>query len=228
MMSSAVTAQRKKLLERCLAGTVLFNGLPPRDIARIVPLIRERTFRRGERIIAESTHGKDIYIVLSGRVVTYLSDRRKRKIVGYQTAGDVLGEVGFFTGHRSATCECLEDTVVGLLRHRDFHSFVTGNITVAFNIIELLARRLISANREISNLSFKPVLERMSAVLLENANDRGEIALTVTALAERIGANRETASRVVSELQKLNCISRGASGRLTVVNPARLREIAGA
>ena len=68
----------------------------------------------------------------------------------------------------------------------------------------------------------------MSAVLLENANDRSEITMTVTALAERIGANRETTSRAVSELQKLNCISRGVSGRLTVTGPARLREIAGA
>lgn len=221
------TAQRRKMLERCIAGTVLFKGLRPRDISRIVSHIREKTFRRGERIIAESTQGKDIYIVLSGKVVTYLSDRGKRKIVGFQSAGSVLGEVGFFTGRRSATCECLEDTVVGVLRHRDFRDFVTRNSTVAFNIIELLAQRLMNANREISNLSFKPVLERISGALLENADESGEVTLTVTGLAERVGANRETASRILSVLERLHHIRRSSGGRIAILNPEKLRELAG-
>ncbi len=214
---------KNKLLYRYISKSVLFSGLEKKELLEIASLIKQKFYNRGEKIIIESTFGKDIYFIISGKVVVYLGEKNKKKIIDYLQSGNVLGEIGFFTGMRSATCECIEPTVVGVIRFKDFYNLIARNTSIAMNIIKILSKRLLSADHEIKNLVFKPVLARVSQTLLEFLGKDGNVNISITELAEKVGANRETVSRIISLLEKLNYLVRSYNNKIKIINKERIK-----
>jgi CRP/FNR family transcriptional regulator len=204
-----------------ITRSVLFSGLKKSQLTKIVSLVKQRFYSKGDKIITESSYGKDIYFIISGKVVVYLEESSKKKIIDYLSSGNVLGEIGLFTGKRSATCECVEPTIVGIIKYKDFYNLIAKNTNIAMNIIKILVKRLFLADQEIKNLVFKPVLARVCETLIEFLDRNNEIKISVNEISAKVGANRETVSRIISLLEKLNYLTR-FSNKLKVLNKEKL------
>ena len=193
----------------------------------VAALARVRRLSAGEHLIEESAAGEDIFLVLSGRISVSLISGGRRKTINYVRPGEILGEIGFFTGRRSATCICEEPTEVVVIPSSALRQLISCSPAVALNVIGILVRLLRAAETEIERLTFVAVLGRVAAVLLEHADDRGTVGLSITSIAERVGATRETVSREISRLVRIGVVRRTAGRRLQVADPVRLRAVPG-
>ena len=74
------------------------------------------TYKAGEVIFKEGTHGSAVYILSSGKVEVSKLVHGKKIVLGILGAGDMFGEMSYLDpGPRSATVTALEDTVLELL-----------------------------------------------------------------------------------------------------------------
>ncbi len=88
----------------------LLNGLR-KSQARIVALMsRVTTVPAGTRIITAGEKGKEMYVVIDGRLRSSITGEKGRVEVATHARGDVVGEAGLFFEKRTADVDTLEDS----------------------------------------------------------------------------------------------------------------------
>ncbi len=128
---------------REVVGAVpLFTGLSKRDVAHIASLFKERKFAAGETITKEGSGAAAFFVIESGEVAVSV----RGKPVATLAHGDYFGEVALIDeGARSATVTASTDVVCYGLTFWEFRPLVQHNATIAWNLLQTLARRLRSS-----------------------------------------------------------------------------------
>ncbi len=121
----------------------------------------QRLYREGEVIIQEGTSGNDVFMLVeseNGLLVT-----RKGAEVGRITRpGEYFGEMSGLLGEkRTATVRSLGTSLVQRFPGEDLEATLLAYPRLATQIINILAGRLLAANRRIVVLSDKTGVERM-------------------------------------------------------------------
>jgi serine/threonine protein kinase/CRP-like cAMP-binding protein len=116
----ATNGQMEELLQELLADTDPTHGV----VASGTPLLRNlsgeafatlafqaplRVFEEGAKILEQGASGRAMYLIAAGRALVYATNAQQGRVyLSSLTAGDFVGENGFFTGApRSATVEAL-------------------------------------------------------------------------------------------------------------------------
>lgn len=127
-----------------VAAVPLFAGLSAAEVDRIAAMFKEREFQAGETIIKEGIGAAAFYVILSGEVAVSVHG----KPVSTLKRGDYFGEVALIDENaRSATIIATTDVVCHGLTYWEFRPLVQSNATIAWNLLQTLARRLRSAER---------------------------------------------------------------------------------
>jgi len=88
----------------------LLNGLRASQ-ARIVALMgKVISAPAGKRLIQDGTSGKEMYVVIDGRLRTSVEGKDGPIIVNTHERGDVVGEAGLFYATRTANVDVIEDS----------------------------------------------------------------------------------------------------------------------
>ena len=125
-----------------------FAGLEDDEIASIARLFKQREFAAGQTIIKEGVGAAAFFVIESGEVAVSLHGRHVRTL----KAGDYFGEVALIDeGARSATIAAVTDVVCHGLTYWEFRPLVRSNATIAWNLLQTLARRLRSAEQSGEN-----------------------------------------------------------------------------
>jgi phosphoenolpyruvate synthase/pyruvate phosphate dikinase len=120
----------------------LFAGMDRRQGEQIRRLLKERRFANGETVIMEGTGGAAFFIIDSGQA--------KVSSKGVELAtlgpGDYFGEVALIDGGpRSATVTAATDLVCYGLTFWEFRPLVERNGTIAWKLLQALAKQLRAA-----------------------------------------------------------------------------------
>lgn len=128
-----------------IVGAVpLFAGLSAAEVDRIAGMFKEREFQAGETIIKEGVGAAAFFVILSGEAAVSVHG----KPVSTLKRGDYFGEVALIDEDaRSATITAATDVVCHGLTYWEFRPLVQSNATIAWNLLQTLARRLRSAER---------------------------------------------------------------------------------
>jgi CRP-like cAMP-binding protein len=88
-----------------LRDVELFRDLAPAELAKILPLAREETYRKDDVVFRERDAADKLYVVLSGVVEIGRAGRDARPVrLVRLERGEAFGEMGLFDGGaRSAT-----------------------------------------------------------------------------------------------------------------------------
>ena len=123
----------------------LFANMSPRDIAGIAALFKERRFVAGETITKEGAGGAAFFVIESGQATVSVGGRERASLA----EGDYFGEIALIDeGARSATVTANTDLVCYGLTYWEFRPLVQQNATIAWNLLQTLARRLRTAQND--------------------------------------------------------------------------------
>ena len=176
---------------------------------------------------------RGLIVIAEGSVeIRQVSVRGREQVFHGEGAGAALGEGPLFDGGGYiASAVAVEPTRVLLVPRAEVIRVCERHPAVGLAMLETLARRVRHFAGIVSDLAFRPVIERLARYLETAAgpavapDTRIEIGLTQAQLAARLGTVRELVARAFAQLESSGVIARARS-RVTVLDPVRLAALA--
>jgi len=127
-----------------IQNNILFNGVSARVLQKYCATLPVRTYKAGEIIFDEFSKGRDLCLILDGRVRI-----KKQTRFGVESLLAVLHEADFFgelslidTLPRSARAEAMDDCTIAVLAGPTFRELVAESPEFTLNLLSNLAVRL--------------------------------------------------------------------------------------
>jgi len=136
----------------------LVVGLPDNVVQEIAALAEEKTYSRGEAVIAKHQRTTDLFVILDGAVHVYNAVGDK---LAEATPGAVIGEVSLVDdGPRSADAIANGTVQVAMLPGKELRAYMGSHREVGFmmlaNLARVLSMRLRGINTFVEDQSLKP------------------------------------------------------------------------
>ena len=192
-----------------LRGVPYFAELAEEELEWLLEQARTLTLRKNTILMSEGETGESMYIVLSGTIRIFVSDREGHEIVLYlEGPGSYIGEISLLDDEpRTASAITLEKSEVLAISKTAFLACLERNPEVAFLIIRSLAQRLRRSTSAIRSLALDNVYQRLASKLRELSREEDGLRrmprrFSNQELGEMIGASREMVGRIVNELAR--------------------------
>lgn len=192
-----------------IEASLLFGGLPTRQLEDIARISVEKTYQRGESIFFEGDEGLGFYMVGEGRVKIFkVSPGGKEHILHIFGEGEPFGEVPVFYGQPfPASAEALVKTRTIFFPRDRFILLVEANPSIALNMLAVLCMRLRKFASQIESLSLKEVPTRLANYLMYLSEEQGnaevvELEISKGQLASLLGTIPETLSRIFAKMSE--------------------------
>jgi pyruvate,water dikinase len=125
-----------------LRRTQLFGDLTRKEGERVARLFKERKFAKGDTVIMEGSGGAAFFLIDSGQA-TVTARGVELATLG---PGDYFGELALIDGGpRSATVTAASDLACRGITFWEFRPLVEGDGTIAWKLLQALAKRLREA-----------------------------------------------------------------------------------
>jgi CRP/FNR family transcriptional regulator len=122
-----------------LAKVPLLAGLQRRDLEKLARSFRERRFPEGHVITGEGQPGVGFFVIVEGAANVSVGGEQRATL----GPGNAFGEMALIDqGPRSATIVAATDVKCVALSAWEFKPFVEEHPTVAWALLEALAKRL--------------------------------------------------------------------------------------
>lgn len=222
---------RDKIIE-LLRSDPVFAGMQEADAASLAALMTHREYPKGSFIITRNDHTAVMYLLVSGRVkVTVASPEGKELALSYLEAPSYFGEMGAVdAAPRAADVVATSDVEVLTIEARDLAEVFRLQPELAIALLGTLSRRTRELIARLEGMAFHDATHRVMRVLLNVATASYESrgvpvieGLTHYEIATLAGTSRETASRVISNLQRDGVVA--TKGRKIVVDLFSLRDL---
>jgi len=209
-LEAAIAASPASLRE-ALRETILFTELDDEQLDQIAAAGEVQSVQRGVVLFEEGDEPGEFYLVLSGRVaIAQESDDGRESLLAVLGPGELFGEMGFLDGYnRSAQARALEASRVLMVPYGQLRRLYENTPSALWSAVQLLARRLRTTDRALSDTVFLDVMGRTAKRLLEMAGDRDEFEMPLTQeeLASMVGASRERVNKAIHAFEKLGWIT---------------------
>ena len=193
----------------------LFQHMPLQYLRHIAQVAVRYTFSSGELLCSKGDLGTTMFVLLHGQVeVVGVDDEGREVLLNILGEGDVFGELALIDGQgRSADVIALSDGEMLIIRRSDFLPLLERTPQLMWELLLTVTRRLRETDELVLRMAWLSAQQRIAWALLEYARS-GKLPkwLTVNMLAKRCGLARETASRIVSQLQREGVLRRGKEG----------------
>jgi CRP/FNR family transcriptional regulator, dissimilatory nitrate respiration regulator len=193
-------------MEDFIGETMLFKGLPEKQIKELAGILVKHTFKRGQTIFSDGEDATGFYVLGSGRVKIFkLSFEGKEQILHLIGPGEPFGEVPVFAGEKfPASAEAMEDSETVFFPRTTFTELIKKDPQIAMNMLAILSKRLKQFTGLVESLSLKEVPQRLATYLLYLAEDEGkesvDLDIAKGQLASILGTIPETLSRILSKM----------------------------
>jgi CRP/FNR family cyclic AMP-dependent transcriptional regulator len=220
-----------------LADVALFEGLNPKQWARLNEYLYGRVFPASTNIITAEQPGEVVYVILSGAVKVYIDEADgQRVILAISGPGDIVGEMSLVdSAGRSASVVTMETSHMLWMERRAFQHCLDTIPEMNKNLVRILSHKIRLASAQIQALASLDVYGRIARQFLAFAEKYGEpdaddnnilipIRLTQSDLAELVGASRKRVNQVMVSFKRQGLVSVNADGYVTVHNRTGLAD----
>jgi len=187
----------------------LFDGLMPEEIQILRDTSVLRDFAKNTVLIHEGDVADSLYVVESGRVKVYCSDKSgKDFVLNILEDGDYFGELALLDDDkRSASVRATETTKVRIVYKEDFKAILDMHPNITRILNKNLTRRIRKLTNDVKSLALQDVYGRVVKVLTNLAQPAGDDGsmridekLTQQEIADRVGSSREMVARILKDL----------------------------
>jgi CRP/FNR family cyclic AMP-dependent transcriptional regulator len=187
----------------------LFDGLMPEEIQILRDTSVLRDFAKNTVLIHEGDVADSLYVVESGRVKVYCSDKSgKDFVLNILEDGDYFGELALLDDDkRSASVRAMDPTKVRIIYKEDFKAILDLHPNITRILNKNLTRRIRKLTNDVKSLALQDVYGRVVKVLTNLAQPAAEDGsmrihekLTQQEIADRVGSSREMVARILKDL----------------------------
>ncbi|HYB61913.1 MAG TPA: Crp/Fnr family transcriptional regulator [Methylomirabilota bacterium] len=231
-------------VENCLTRPLLqdrvFSNLSRRAVEDLQEISSSATYEKGSVLFTEGEESRGVFVLGNSRVkLSASSPSGKSLILRISEPGEVVGLPSAISGKPyAATAEVLESTQASFIPREAFLEFLRMHGEAALKVAEILSDIYHATYQEVRYLGLtSSAAEKLARFILdlEEAQDRAvgrghgsrrtTLTLTHEEIAERIGASRETVTRVLASFRRKRLVETHGSS-LSVTNRAGLEKIA--
>ena len=217
----------------------IFQDLSAAEVEALGKRVPMRSVAAGTVFYSPEEPSEVLFILKAGRVRIYrLSLEGKAFTTAIIEAGTIFGEMAILgQGMYDSYAEALTPCVLCLMSRDDVKHLLLGDLRIALRITETMGRRLLEAERRLSDFAFKSLPQRLVTLLITLAEreaprfalrapraSRHEVRYTHEQLAEMAGTHRETATKVLNELREQGLIEL-KRGRVVLLDLPALRAL---
>ncbi|WP_425069607.1 cyclic nucleotide-binding domain-containing protein [Reyranella sp.] len=210
----------------------LFAQVGEIDLAAMLTTCFVQTLPAGAALCHQGEKAEFLHIVLSGRVGLFGSAGHDEALVEFFGPGDAfIVPAVVLDAPYLLTARILEEGRILMWPAAAFRAQLRATGSLAFGAVLLLSGYWRTLIGQIKDLKLLSAIERLSAFLLALApRETGPVTVTLPGgrrlVAGRLGITPQSLSRAFAALRPLG-IS-GGGRQVTIVDPGRLREFAGA
>ncbi|MBT5923292.1 MAG: Crp/Fnr family transcriptional regulator [Cellvibrionales bacterium] len=190
-----------------LKSVEIFSGLSDAELAALEESSIRRSYPKNTVIINENDVADSLYVIESGKVKVYCSDKNgKEFIMNTLGGGDYFGELALLDDdRRSASVRTMEKADFCIIYKQDFNQVLDLHPNIAKTLIRNITRRVRALTEKVKSLALQDVYGRVTKVLNSLATERNdefyvEEKLTQQDIADRVGASREMVARILKDL----------------------------
>ncbi len=127
-----------------IQGIPLFSGLDKRELKAVADSLKDRLFDAGSTVVQEGKAGVGFFVIESGTAMVAVGGREVRTL----GPRDHFGEIALIAdAPRTATITATTDLLCYGMTVWDFHAIVEANASIAWKLLQTLARQLAEAER---------------------------------------------------------------------------------
>ena len=193
------------------AGLELFQGLPPMLLKELLNGAKWVEYPKKKNVFSAGESVRTVYVVLDGKVMLYnLTRHGNRKILFFLGRGKLLNHNICDTRPVSVFCETVCPAVLLEIPLERFQKYMNESMELTGRILREYERYIWRLSHQLKNTTGSLLIERkIAAKLWKLGRDFGvrssqgiqiELELTMTVLADFVGAPRETVSRACQNL----------------------------
>ncbi len=203
-----------------LAKSQLFGALDPDVLKQIAKQMRPVSYSAGQLIFERGDEGKDIFLVIGGRVrLSVLSAEGRELSFGHPGPGDVFGEIAAFDGGpRTAHATAVTKLDMMALSRSAFDTLLGTHPALARAAIRFMCTRLREADNQFESVALHRIEVRLARFLLTLVRQQhGErppprpaitFGLSQSELALHLGASRPKVNAALMLLEEREAIER--------------------
>jgi CRP/FNR family transcriptional regulator, dissimilatory nitrate respiration regulator len=217
-----------------LHGCQLFSEVQAGGFRRLATMARLCQFRKGQVIFRENEPCPGVLVVGQGLVRVFKTGGGgKEQVLHIVGPGDCFAEVAALGGFPlPASAEALKKTVCALLPQDRFRQALTDDHKLCLDMMTSItawARRLVTL---IEDIALRDAAGRLARFLLELSESKsaadGVIKLPGLKrhVASHLNLTSETFSRTLRRLIDAGLIAETDAGRVRLLNPKKLRQVA--
>ncbi len=218
--------------ENPLKALDLFQGVMPETLERLWRQGKSEGFPKGCLVMRAREPLKSVYVQLRGKSIIYnLTHTGKRKIIFIFGPGILLNEHVLDSHHSSLFCETIESSQIYSVPVSVFLDCMEKDFGLTKSVLMAQEKKIWRMGHQLKNTMGSIYMERkLAAKLWKLSRDFGrqtsvgieiDINMTITFLADMLGAPRETASRLCGTLTDLGLMKMERK-RITILNPDRM------
>jgi CRP/FNR family transcriptional regulator, cyclic AMP receptor protein len=122
----------------------LFQSLGRRELEEVAGSMKERTFSKGDAVTTEGHGAVGFFVIDEGEARVTVGDSER----GHLGPGDYFGEIALITeSDRTATIVAETDMRCYGLTTWDFRPIVESNASIAWQLLQALAKKLRESER---------------------------------------------------------------------------------
>lgn len=194
----------------------IFESIEDKTLGLIRDSVLIRNLKKSQLLFSERQSVDNIYIVLEGKVTMYrLSEKGQKRVIYILNKGEMINEVVFDNYTASINCEGFEDSKIISISKVDLLNIMQQDFKFTEVILYSMSKKIRRLYRQIKNTVPTKMEKRVAAKLWKLSKDYGvetedgsliDVKINITYLADMLGSSRETISRAIKELEKMDMV----------------------
>jgi CRP-like cAMP-binding protein len=184
--------------------------LSPEDLAALGEAGTYVSKYPGTHLFRQGEASEAAYVVQRGQVELYRGDREEAMVVARAGEGSVIGDIAMFRNEPYIQSARAVDRVTALrLERTRLLPVLIERPVIALRWLVAGLSQLERTQRRVLGLMHRTVLEQVAGLLLDEADDRGEVHLSQAAIAGLLGASRQSVNEALAELRARGAVETG-------------------
>ena len=180
---------------------IIFSNVSQKILEKNLSRFTERNFKAGEILFDEYSKGRDLFLIVSGRVrIKKYAKFGVESLLAVLHEGDFFGELSLIDGlPRSARAEAIDDSSTITLSEPAFRTLVAQSKEFSFNLLNNLAMRLRTTDQTFvlelgrNELAAKTKVDKLSMLI-----EASKIVNSAIEIEKLLGLILEVATRSIT------------------------------